>query len=92
MKSVVPFKVNNPTGVVVDRSVDPGRAYVWDSGNSRILGIDLATCYGGRPSLLCRNRHRPAFRVRPCGMQWRQWGTGLPVQGPAYGRNLVRHP
>ena len=44
-KSVVPFKVNNPTGVVVDRSVDPGRAYVWDSGNSRILGIDLARCY-----------------------------------------------
>ena len=46
-KSVVPFKVNNPTGVVVDRSVDPGRAYVWDSGNSRILGIDLAACYEG---------------------------------------------
>ena len=42
---VVPFKVFNPGGVVVDRSVDPGRAYVWDSGNSRILGIDLATCY-----------------------------------------------
>ena len=49
MKSVVPFKVNNPTGVVVDRSVDPGRAYVWDSGNSRILGIDLAKCYEGEP-------------------------------------------
>ena len=46
-KSVVPFKVNNPTGVVVDRSVSPGRAYVWDSGNSRILGIDLASCYEG---------------------------------------------
>ena len=46
-KSVVPFKVSNPGGVVVDRSVDPGRAYVWDSGNSRILGIDLAKCYGG---------------------------------------------
>ncbi len=46
-KSVVPFKVNNPTGVVVDRSVDPGRAYVWDSGNSRILGIDLGVCYEG---------------------------------------------
>ena len=44
-KSVVPFKVNNPTGVLVDRSVDPGRAYVWDSGNSRILGIDLGKCY-----------------------------------------------
>ena len=46
-KSVVPFKVSNPGGVVVDRSVDPGRAYVWDSGNSRILGIDLAACYEG---------------------------------------------
>ena len=46
-KSVVPFKVFNPGGVVVDRSTDPGRAYVWDSGNSRILGIDLATCYAG---------------------------------------------
>ena len=42
---VVPFKVFNPGGVVVDRSTDPGRAYVWDSGNSRILGIDLADCY-----------------------------------------------
>ena len=31
----------------MDRSVDPGRAYVWDSGNSRILGIDLAKCYAG---------------------------------------------
>ena len=46
-KSVVPFKVFNPGGVVVDRSTDPGRAYVWDSGNSRILGIDLARCYDG---------------------------------------------
>ncbi len=46
-KSVVPFKVFNPGGVVVDRSTDPGRAYVWDSGNSRILGIDLAKCYDG---------------------------------------------
>ena len=44
-KSVVPFKVFNPGGVVVDRSVDPGRAYVWDAGNSRILGIDLGKCY-----------------------------------------------
>jgi sugar lactone lactonase YvrE len=44
---VVPYKVLNPGGVFVDRSVSPGRAYVWDSGNSRILGIDLATCYAG---------------------------------------------
>ncbi len=42
---VVPFKVFNPGGVVVDRSVEPGRAYVWDSSNSRILGIDLSKCY-----------------------------------------------
>ena len=46
-KSVVPFKVFNPGGVVVDRSVNPGRAYVWDAGNSRILGIDLGKCYEG---------------------------------------------
>ena len=42
---VVPYKLFKPGGVVVDRSSDPGRAYVWDSGNSRILGIDLAACY-----------------------------------------------
>ncbi len=46
-KSVVPFKVFNPGGIVVDRSVDPGRAYIWDAGNSRILGLDLAKCYKG---------------------------------------------
>ncbi|MGQ9585843.1 MAG: hypothetical protein ACUVXG_10650 [Anaerolineae bacterium] len=44
---VVPYKVFNPGGVTVDRSVSPGRAYIWDSGNSRILGIDLARCYAG---------------------------------------------
>ncbi len=44
---VVPFKLFNPGGVLVDRSVSPGRLYVWDAGNSRILGVDLATCYAG---------------------------------------------
>lgn len=44
---VVPYKVFNPGGVHVDRSVSPGRAYVWDSGNSRVLGIDLGACYAG---------------------------------------------
>jgi sugar lactone lactonase YvrE len=34
-------------GVVVDKSTSPGRLYVWDGGNSRILGIDLAKCYAG---------------------------------------------
>ncbi len=43
--SVVPFKVFGPGGVVVDRSDGAGKAYIWDSGNSRILGIDLANCY-----------------------------------------------
>ena len=42
---VVPFKVFNPGGIAVDHSTSPGRAYVWDAGNSRILGIDLAVCY-----------------------------------------------
>ena len=42
---VVPFKVFKPGGVAVDQSIDPGRAYVWDAGNSRILGIDLGKCY-----------------------------------------------
>ena len=42
---VVPFKVFNPGGVVVDRSEAPGKAYIWDAGNSRILGVDLEACY-----------------------------------------------
>lgn len=33
-------------GTIVDRSVSPGRLYVWDGGNSRVLGLDLAKCYG----------------------------------------------
>ena len=44
---VVPYKVFNPGGVIVDRSVSPGRAYIWDAGNSRILGVDLSKCYNG---------------------------------------------
>src|SRR3989344_6133280 len=46
-REIVPYKVNEAGGVVVDRSVSPGRAYVWDSGNNRILGLDLAKCYDG---------------------------------------------
>ncbi len=44
-REVVADKVSSPGGVIVDRSVSPGRAYIWDSGNSRILGINLADCY-----------------------------------------------
>lgn len=35
---VVPFKVNNPGGTIVDASVTPNRIYVYDGANSRILG------------------------------------------------------
>mgnify|MGYP005840098597 CR=1 FL=1 len=44
-REIVADKVSLPGGVIVDRSVSPGRAYIWDSGNSRILGINLADCY-----------------------------------------------
>jgi hypothetical protein len=44
-REIVNDKLNDPGGVVVDRAVWPGRAYIWDAGNSRILGIDLSRCY-----------------------------------------------
>ncbi|MBI2326525.1 hypothetical protein HYU91_04000 [Candidatus Collierbacteria bacterium] len=34
---VVPFKVFNPGGVIIDRSRRPNTVYVYDGGNSRIL-------------------------------------------------------
>ena len=46
----MPYKVFNPGGVVIDTAVGPGRAYVWDSANKRILGMGLERCYeGGGP-------------------------------------------
>jgi len=48
-REVVDYKVSAPGGVIVDRSVSPGRMYVWDSGNSRIIGVDLGGCYSGGP-------------------------------------------
>src|SRR5215471_3094920 len=53
-REIVPDKVSAPGGVVVDHTVSPGRAYVWDSGNSRILGIDLAQCYATAPGARCQ--------------------------------------
>jgi len=58
-RKVVPDKVASPGGVIVDRSVipgspgSPGRAYVWDSGNNRILGIDLEDCYAKAANERC---------------------------------------
>ena len=41
-------KLFNPGGVFVDRSVVPNRVYVFDAGNSRILGFShLGTAKGG---------------------------------------------
>ena len=41
-------KLFNPGGVYIDRSVTPNRVYVYDSGNSRILGLNhLGVCAGG---------------------------------------------
>jgi hypothetical protein len=53
-REIVADKLNNPGGVVVDRSVSPGRAYIWDSGNSRILGIDLSQCYATTGGARCQ--------------------------------------
>lgn len=55
---VVPDRLYQPGGVVVDTSVSPGRMYVMDSGNNRILGVNLSTCYAsvkpGNVSQKCR--------------------------------------
>lgn len=37
-------KLWNPHGVIVDRSVNPQRIYIYDSGNNRILGLNLENC------------------------------------------------
>ncbi|MBI5841582.1 MAG: hypothetical protein HZB19_15935 [Chloroflexi bacterium] len=45
---VVGNKLFNPGGVYVDRSVQPNRVYVYDAGNSRVLGFRyLGTAQGG---------------------------------------------
>ncbi len=44
-REIVDYKLNSPGGVIVDRKTNPGKAYIWDSGNSRIVGVDLAKCY-----------------------------------------------
>ena len=45
---VVGDKLFNPGGVYVDRSVRPNRVYVYDAGNSRVLGFSyLGTCLAG---------------------------------------------
>ena len=89
---VVPFKVFNPGGIVVDRSVEPGRAYVWDAGNSRVLGIDLAQCYAGEsPCSADIVLGQPSlYGYSACngdsGVQ------NFPYRAMANGRNSLWHP
>lgn len=55
---VVDDKVHAPGGIIVDRftvpSGHPGRAYIWDSGNNRILGLDLQECYSKPAGQRCK--------------------------------------
>jgi serine/threonine protein kinase/regulation of enolase protein 1 (concanavalin A-like superfamily) len=45
---VVGYRLFNPGGVYVDRSVQPNRVYVYDAGNNRVLGLShLGVCSGG---------------------------------------------
>lgn len=42
---IVPFKVFNPGGAIVDRTIRPNRVYTYDGANSRILGFrSLGSC------------------------------------------------
>jgi sugar lactone lactonase YvrE len=46
---VVGNKLFNPGGVYVDRSAQPDRVYIYDAGNSRILGLShLGLCIDGQ--------------------------------------------
>jgi len=48
---VVGNRVFHPQGVLVDRNSSPDKVYIWDSGNSRILGFSsLGVCLGGSKS------------------------------------------
>ena len=40
----------NPGGVIVDRSVRPARVYVYDGGNSRVLGLSHLGHVAGGPN------------------------------------------
>ena len=60
---VVPNRLFQPAGVVVDRMPAPlpSRLYIWDSGNNRILGFAHAGTCVGSPR---RPQARPAQKTR----------------------------
>jgi hypothetical protein len=48
MNEVTSARLFSPGGILVDRSVQPNRIYLFDGGNSRVLGLShLGTCGGG---------------------------------------------
>lgn len=54
---IVGNRVFHPQGVLVDRNSIPNKVYVWDSGNSRVLGFSsLGVCNsGGNSGQPCTN-------------------------------------
>ena len=46
-REVVPYKLSSPGGMALDQAHN--QAYVWDSGNNRILRFDLELCLEKQP-------------------------------------------
>ncbi|MFQ5460723.1 MAG: NHL repeat-containing protein, partial [Anaerolineae bacterium] len=62
---VVAFKLFNPGGVAVDTRAGREHLYVWDSGNSRVVGVDLAACHAvGAPCRAAVILGQPSGRDR----------------------------
>lgn len=63
---VVPYKVFNPGGVVVDRNRRPNTVYVYDGGNSRILVYtSLGTCTNDASKTCTTNSDCPTSTCTP---------------------------
>jgi len=89
---VVPYKLFNSGGIVVDHITSPpgspGYAYVWDIGNSRILGFNLANVMPARA--LARPVSSSAnLDKRILGLQRRQRLPGLPAEGGRLGQHAL---
>ena len=52
---IVPYKVFNPGGTLVDRSVNPNRVYLYDGANSRVLGYNSLGSCSQASSIQCTN-------------------------------------
>lgn len=63
LNKIVDYEVFNPGGVTIDNSVEDGRMYVWDSGNNRILGLNLGDLDGSP-------YHADIVIGQPSGTDW----------------------